>query len=70
MMAAGVTVWQDCAGEGTALFNPDSPDQVKLAIRAAGIKAQRVTSQKQAEALAREASPLLARSCAEAQIRP
>ena len=38
LAAAGFTIWQDCDEEGSALFSPTDPTQVRLAIRLAGIK--------------------------------
>lgn len=38
LLAAGFTVHQDCDAEGTALFDPADPKQVRLAVRVAGVK--------------------------------
>lgn len=44
LIQAGFQLVQDGDGEGSATFNPADPKQVKLAIRAAGIKRRRILS--------------------------
>jgi hypothetical protein len=51
MLRAGFVVVQDGDGEGAATFDPTNPQQVELAIRAAGIKRKRRLSQEQREKL-------------------
>ena len=52
-LAAGMTVCQDGDSEGSLLFNPDNPEQAKLAIKIAGAKAKRQASATQLANLAK-----------------
>ena len=49
LLRAGFSIVQDGDGEGAATFDPDNPDQVRAAIRAAGIKRRRKISPEQRE---------------------
>ena len=44
LLKAGLSITQDGDQEGAATFDPDNPEQVKLAIRAAGIRRKRAVS--------------------------
>jgi hypothetical protein len=52
-IAAGMRLIQDGEAEGCLGFDPAKPDQVKIAIRLAGVKRKRKISPKQAATLAR-----------------
>jgi len=41
LLTAGFTLVQDGDGEGAAVFDPENPNQARLAIRVAGIKRKR-----------------------------
>ena len=47
LIAAGFEVVQNGEGEGCAIFDPNNPEQVKLAIKAAKVKRRRVMSEAQ-----------------------
>jgi hypothetical protein len=49
----GLSIRQDCDGEGTATFDPNNHEQSNLAIRAAGIKRIQKRSPEQLEAARR-----------------
>ena len=55
---AGFTIWQDGDEEGSALFDPTSPTQARLALKVMGAKRKRSPSPAQLEAL-RKASEVL-----------
>jgi hypothetical protein len=42
---AGMQIRQDCHGEGTATFDPDNSEQVRLALRYAGVTRKRNVSE-------------------------
>ena len=44
LLKVGLSITQDGDQEGAATFDPDNPEQVKLAIRAAGIRRKRAVS--------------------------
>jgi hypothetical protein len=52
LVAAGLTLLQDCDTEGTASFDPKNPEQARPAIRVAGVKQRRRISTETAEHLA------------------
>ena len=41
---AGMLIRQDCDGEGTATFDPNDPEQVRLALKYAGVTRKRKVS--------------------------
>ena len=51
--AVGCEIWQDADGEGSALFDPLNPAQVKTVLKLAGVRPRRTASPKQREQLAR-----------------
>jgi len=53
LLDAGFTIKQNGETEGTALFNPEDPAQVKLAFKLARINPKRVMSESQRLALAK-----------------
>lgn len=53
LVGAGFIIKQNGETEGTALFNPEAPGQVKLAFRLARINPKRVMSESQRVALAK-----------------
>jgi hypothetical protein len=53
-VAAGMEVIQNGDWEGTLRFDDNNPEQVKLAIRLAGIKRKRLVSEEAAKAGARQ----------------
>ena len=56
--AADFTIWQNGDEEGSALFDPTSPAQARIALRVAGVNRKRRLSPAQLEAL-RKASEVL-----------
>lgn len=62
LIEAGFQVLQDGDGEGTAAFSAANPKQVKLAIRAAGIKRRRMLSPADRERRAQHARSLSRRA--------
>ncbi len=62
LIEAGFQVVQDGDGEGSAIFNPANPKQMKLAIRAAGVKRRRVLSPADRERRAQQARYLSRRA--------
>jgi hypothetical protein len=53
LVAAGFTIKQNADTEGTALFNPEDPAQVRLAFKLARINPRRVMSEAQRLSLAK-----------------
>lgn len=70
--AAGFHVHQDAETEGTALFDPTDPGQVRLALRIVGAKRKRTASRAQLQALkrARAALRIHQNHCAERVFAP
>jgi len=62
-LEAGMELQQDGDFEGTLLFDPTDVDQVRVALRVAGVKKRRTMSPAQLEVLARarKASPIMRR---------
>jgi len=48
----GMTITQDCEGEGVGTFDPESPEQSQAAMKHVGISPRRVATLRQLEALA------------------
>jgi hypothetical protein len=62
LVASGFTVVQDGDGEGVVTFNPANLKQVKLAVRAVGVKRRRVLSPADRERRAQHARSLSRRA--------
>lgn len=58
LRAAGFEIRQDAETEGTALFDPTNPGQVRLALRIVGAKRKRTASPAQLHALKRARAAL------------
>jgi hypothetical protein len=46
-LRAGMQITQDCDGEGAATFDPENPEQVRLALKYAGVTRRRRVSEAQ-----------------------
>jgi hypothetical protein len=52
-LSAGMQITQDADGEGAATFDPENPEQVRLALKYADIKRRRMVSEAEHRRLAR-----------------